>query len=233
MRILAIGAHPDDLELLCGGTLARCAARGDQVVMVHTCNGNKGHTVIPPAELAVTRHREAVAAAGVIGAESISLDFPDGEIYLNDESARRVADAIRHAQPDLIITHDPADYHGDHTTVSQLVLAADYMATVPYYVTDRPAHSTVAPIYFMDTLAGINFSPTEYVDISHALRLKKEAMAQHVSQLTWIEEHHDTDILEVIETMARFRGLQCGVRYAEGFRSAPAWGRLVPRRLLP
>ena len=233
MRVLAIAAHPDDLELLCGGTLARFAARGDRVIMAHACNGDKGHNVIAPAELAVTRSKEAAAAAGIIGAEPMCLGFPDGEIYVNDEATRRVADAIRVARPNLIITHDPADYHADHIAVNQLVLAASYISTAPHYVTTQPAFLTVAPIYFMDTLAGINFTPTEYVDISDTLVIKKQAMAQHASQLTWITEHHATDILEFIDIVARFRGLQCGVRHAEGFRCVQAWGRLVPRRLLP
>jgi LmbE family N-acetylglucosaminyl deacetylase len=233
MRILAIAAHPDDLELLCGGTLARFAARGDHVIMAHACRGDKGHTQIPPARLAEVRDEEATAAAAVLGAEAMCLDFPDGEIHVSDTSTRRVADAIRIAKPDLIITHDPADYHGDHTAVSQLVMAASYIATAPYYVTDHPAHLAVSPVYFMDTLAGINFMPGEYVDITDTLALKKQAMARHASQLSWIKEHHDTDILEFIEVVARFRGLQCGVKYAEAFRCMPAWGRLSPRRWLP
>jgi len=233
MRIMAIGAHPDDLELLCGGTLARCAVRGDHVVMAHACRGDKGHTEILPGQLAEVRDREAAAAAKVIGAESMCLGFEDGEIYVNDEAARRFADGIRIARPDLIITHDPADYHGDHNAVTRLVITASFMASVPHYPTYHPAHPIVPPIYLMDTLAGIGFLPAEYVDITDTMATKIEAMSQHASQIGWIKEHHETDILELIEVVARFRGLQCGVRYAEGFRCMEAWGRLVTRRLLP
>lgn len=233
MRILAIGAHPDDLELLCGGTLARCVARGDYVVMAHACNGNKGHASIPPEQLAATRAAEAAAAARVIGAEPMGLGFPDAEIYLDHSTTSRFVDAIRTARPDVIITHDPGDYHADHTTVTQLVLAASYVASTPNYETGLAPHSLVPPVYFMDTLAGINFSPTEYVDITDVLAIKKQAMRQHASQLRWISDQHSTDVLEFLESVARFRGLQCGVRYAEGFRCAPAWGRLAPHRWLP
>jgi hypothetical protein len=58
-------------------------------------------------------------------------------------------------------------------------------------------------------------------------------MTQHKSQITWLKEHHSTDILDFIETMARFRGLQCDATYAEGFQSMRAWGRLSATRLLP
>ena len=85
----------------------------------------------------------------------------------------------------------------------------------------------------MDTLAGMGFLPGEYVDISATFKQKLAMLKLHQSQLQWLKEHDDTDILEFVETTARFRGLQCGVRYAEGFRQYEAWGRKVPMRLLP
>lgn len=233
MRVLAIGAHPDDLELLCGGTLARFAARGDHVVMAHACNGDKGHAEILPARLAEIRNQEAMASASVLGAESVCLGFSDGEIYVDDDSARRFADVLRITQPDLLITHDPADYHGDHNAVTRLVQMSSFMASVPHYPTSHPACPVVPPVYFMDTLAGVGFVPGEYVDIGETYEMKLQAMSQHKSQLGWIKQHHETDILELIEVVARFRGLQCGARYAEGFRRMEAWGRLSPTRLLP
>lgn len=233
MRVLAVGAHPDDLEILCSGTLARYVAQGHQVVMAHACRGDKGHGQILHHEVGMVRDREATAAAQVIGAEAMALNFFDGQVYINEESMIRFVDMIRIARPDLIITHHPDDYHGDHNAVTKLVLDASFLATLPYYVTAHPPHTVTPPIYFMDTLAGIDFTPTEYVDITDTLELKKQSMAQHVSQITWLKEHHQTDILGFIETIARFRGLQCGARYAEGFQSFRAWGRLSSQRLLP
>ena len=233
MRVLAVGAHPDDLEILCSGTLARYVAQGHQVTMAHVSRGDKGHTEIPHPEVEQVRDKEAIRAAEVIGAQSMSLGFLDGQIFVSDESIRRLVDMIRVAKPDVIITHYPDDYHGDHKAVAKLVLDASFMAAVPYYVTTEPAHPVTPPIYFMDTLAGIGFTPTEYVDITDTLELKKEATAQHVSQITWLKEHHATDILDFIEIVAHFRGLQCGATYAEGFRQWQAWGRLAAKRLLP
>lgn len=233
MRILAVGAHPDDLEILCAGTLARYVALGHVVIMAHACRGDKGHGEIPHPEVGQVRDREAQAAAAVIGAEAMSLGFLDLELYVTAEALPRFVDMIRITKPDLIITHHPDDYHGDHNAVTKLVLDASFAATVPYYVTSHPAHPVTPPIYFMDTLAAIDFTPTEYVDITETLPLKKQAMAQHTSQIAWIKEHHTTDIPNLIETIARFRGLQCGCTFAEGFQSFRVWGRLSPKRLLP
>ena len=233
MRILAVGAHPDDLEILCSGTLARYVAQGHHVIMARVCRGDKGHGELSHHKVAEIRDKEAGAAAEVIGAEAMSVGVLDCELYVNDDTMRRVVDLIRITRPDLIITHHPDDYHGDHKAVTKLVLDASFTATLPHFITSQPAHPIAPPIYFMDTVAGIDFTPAEYVDITDTLDLKINAMARHESQITWLKEHHATDIFDFIETMARFRGLQCGVKYAEGFQSMRAWGRLSSDRLLP
>jgi N-acetylglucosamine malate deacetylase 1 len=233
MRVLAVGAHPDDLEILCAGTLARFVLDGHIVAMAHACRGDKGHGQIPYEELSGIRDGEAQAAAGVVGAEALALGFLDCGIYVDEPSLRPFVDLIRRAQPDLIITHHPADYHGDHRAVSKLVVDASFAAGLTYYVTDLPAVAVTPSVYFMDTLAGIDFAPEEYVDITATIEVKLAAMRSHQSQVTWIRDHHASDIEELIRTVARFRGLQCGVAYAEGFQRLRAWGRLGTKRELP
>jgi LmbE family N-acetylglucosaminyl deacetylase len=233
MRVLAVGAHPDDLEILCAGTLARYVADGHHVVMAHACRGDKGHGQISHAEVAEVRAKEAAAAAEVIGAEPMALGYPDGQLFVVEENMRRFVDMIRIAKPDVIITHHPGDYHSDHVAVTKLVSEASFWAALPYYITAEPVHDVTPPVYYMDTLAAIDFTPTEYVDIGETMALKKEAMARHESQITWLRDHHHSDILDFIETMGRFRGLQCNARYAEGFQRLRVWGRLTPTRLLP
>ncbi|HEU4752993.1 MAG TPA: PIG-L family deacetylase, partial [Armatimonadota bacterium] len=87
MNVLAVGAHPDDLEILCAGTLARCARRGDRVTMLIMTDGSAGHAEIPAVELAAIRQREARAAAERIGAEFVWLGLRD-EFVFNDEPTR-------------------------------------------------------------------------------------------------------------------------------------------------
>lgn len=233
MRILAVGAHPDDLEILCAGTLAKYRARGDTVVMCHVANGDKGHFVIPPEELTRIRHQEAKDAAAVIGAEAVAMGFRDMEIHDTEETRLRFIDMVRAARPDVIITHYPQDYHTDHKAVSALMLEASFSATVPHVKTAHDYLPKLPVVYFMDTLAGMHFQPVEYVDITAFLPQKLEMMAKHQSQLVWLKEHDNYDALDAIETMAKFRGYQCGVKYAEGFIRYQVWGRNQPGCFLP
>jgi LmbE family N-acetylglucosaminyl deacetylase len=234
MTVLAVGAHPDDIEMLCAGTLAKYAGAGHKVYMCHAANGNKGHFVIPSDELRLIRREEAKAAAAIIGAESISLDFPDCEIPPTKDGLDRFIDLIRQTRPDIIITHPPYDYMPDHVMVGKHVFDASFHATLPYYKTDiAEYHDTVAPIYYMDTLVGVGFLPQEYVDITEEYEIKRKALNCHQSQVTWLAEHDNIDIFEYIETSARFRGLQCDARYAEGFCRLDVWPRNKTERLLP
>lgn len=234
MKILAVGAHPDDLEILCAGTLAKFVKEGHEVTMCHALNGDKGHFHIPPDELGPTRIEEARRGAEAIGAKALYIGYSDCEIHYTPETLSRFVDIVRMERPDLIITHSPDDYMPDHVITSRLITDASFHATVPYFRTEvKEAHNILPPIYYMDNLAGVNFLPTEYVDITDTIELKKEAMRRHESQITWLLEHDHVDILDFIETVAKFRGLQCGVKYAEGFRKYEAWGRNTTRRLLP
>ena len=105
MRVLAIGAHPDDIEIACSGTLAKCVKRGDTVIVCHVSSGNLGHVVIPPDELRVIRANEAKKAGAMAGIEVICAGFDDLEIYDNNKEARdKLVDIIKYANPDFIIT---------------------------------------------------------------------------------------------------------------------------------
>ncbi len=233
MNILAVGAHPDDMEILCTGTLARYSRDGHSVIMAHICNGNKGHHHIPPDKLAEVRAREAGSSAKVIGAEHINLGIEDLDVYLEREQVLKCVELIRRTTPDVIITHSPDDYMPDHTVTSKLVFDASFIATLPHTKTEHEHFEKITPLYYTDTLAGVKFQPEEYVDISETFAVKKKMLACHESQLKWLKEHDKIDILEFIETVARFRGLQCGVLYAEAFRKADVWGRNTPHRVLP
>ena len=233
MRILAVGAHPDDIEIACSGTLAKCVARGDTVIVCHACSGNLGHVVIPPDELAVMRHAEAVKAGAMAGIEVLAGGFDDLDIYENNKEARdKMVDIIRYADPDLIITHAPDDYMPDHVSVSRLVFDAAFAATVPHYKEDGRAAKLV-PIYYMDTLAGVGFNPTEYVDVTDYIDLKIKMLECHESQIVWMREHDGIDVPDMVRTCSRYRGYQCGAEYAEGFRQCQVYLKGTTARLLP
>lgn len=235
MNILAVGCHPDDLEIGCGGTLARFVAEGSRVTMCHVANGNMGHVIIEPDELRLIRRAEAQESGRVLGAvEVATLDV--GDLTVRSELpdlVNRLADLIRRAQPDLIITHSPEDYMTDHVEVNRMVFDASFSASVPHYLTPTPGVAKITPIYYMDNEAGINFLPTEYVDITATVEIKLAALECHKSQIKWMRDHDGIDFSDFVRTVAKFRGLQCGAGYAEGFRLCLTWPRLPTKRLLP
>jgi LmbE family N-acetylglucosaminyl deacetylase len=234
VRVLAVGAHPDDLEILCGGTLVRFVREGHEVVMCHATRGDRGSFVHTSDEIAAIRGSEARRAAELCGAEHTTLGLHDSEVNAADPEQRRlVIDLVRDTRPDLIITHFPHDYMSDHNEISKLVFDCSFHATLPLFETGKPHHDAVTPIYYMDTLMGIGFQPAEYVDVSGAIDAKAQMLEAHESQLSWLRDHDGVDIVEQMRAVSRFRGLQCGAAFAEGFIPCLTWLRGTTRRLLP
>ena len=234
MNILAVGCHPDDLEIGCGGTLAKYAKLGHKVFMCHITNGSLGHKIIMPDELRKIRNMEAETAAKMIGAESLSIDIDDLTVdSSNMEVTMQVAEVIRYSKPDLIITHNPDDYMRDHQECSKLVFNASFASSLSHLETHSPGYDRIVPIFYMDTLAGIGFIPTEYVDISEEIDTKLKALACHESQIKWMLDHDNIDFLDFVKTCSKYRGLQSSVLFAEGFRQYAGWPRFAVKRLLP
>ena len=235
LTILALGAHADDLEILCGGTLARWAEQGHRVVMATTTWCQFGCYDRPLEECSKVRHAEAAHAAAVIGAEYKSLMFPDDHVNpFDDYQQRQVVEIIRQTRPSLIVTHAPNDYHTDHTNVSELVKWTGPVLGIPQYQTGSEALDYNPALYFMDTLHGHGFEPTAYVDITPSFDTKMAMVRCHESQIRYLKTYFGFDTLEEIEVIARYRGIQAGVRYAEAFRRhiGAGWGNLT-EYLLP
>jgi LmbE family N-acetylglucosaminyl deacetylase len=231
---MAIGAHPDDLEILCAGTLARYAAEGHEVTMCHVARGDRGSYEHTREEIAAIRDAEARAAAEVVGAAYQALDVADGEIDSSNEAQRiAVTEAIRLARPDVVIAHSPNDYMTDHVEASRLAFDTSFLATLPLYETASPHLAEVPALVYMETVTGNDFVPVEFVDISAHIETKLEALDQHQSQLRWLADHDGVDMLDQIRTVSRYRGLQCGVEYAEGFVPCNVWLRARTERVLP
>ena len=234
MNVLAIVCHPDDMEIGCGGTLLRCAKRGDNVTVCHVANGNMGHMVIMPDELRATRIAEAKKAGDIGGFTTVTCDVGDLLVNASDKNQiDRLVKIIRDAKPDFIITHAPNDYMNDHVETSRLAFYAAFSATVPHYEPQLGEACNVTPIYYMDNSGLLDSEPTEYVDITDELETKLQMLSCHESQLTWLQDHGDNDIMEVTRTFARLRGIQSGCKYAEGFRFCNTDHRVTTRRLLP
>lgn len=234
MRVLAVGAHPDDLEILCGGTLARYVRAGHEVVMCHATTGDMGSFVHSREAISAIRLDEARRAAAICGADHRCLGLGDGEVNAADPGQKALfVDLVRDARPDVILTHAPDDYMGDHNETAKLVFECSFYATFQNLATRRPRHDRVTPIYHMDTIAGLGFVPSEYVDVTDVIEVKAAMLAAHTTQLEWLRDHDGVDIVDEMRTAARYRGQQCGVRYAEGFRQCLTWLRGTTTRQLP
>jgi len=238
MRVLGVGAHPDDLEILAGGTLARYVREGHEVVMCHMATGNGGSIVHSAEELVPIRSREARRAAEIAGADYRAMGLGDGTVNASDpEQKQLVVDLIREVRPDVIITHYLNDYMRDHNETGNLVWDCAFLAALKNFESSREYFPQFSPIYHMDTIGGLHFNPAEYVDISDVIDVKIEMISAHESQLGYHKNNDpDKPVMNLVENttaLSRLRGVQCAVAWAEGFIQCTTWGRPVPHRLLP
>lgn len=184
LRILIIGAHPDDCEIKAGGITAMYRAAGHQVKFVSVTNGDAGHQSIPPAELAERRKQEAAAVAKLMGIEYEILGNRDGRLMPTLEARFELIALIRRYNPDLILTHRPNDYHPDHRATSTLVCDAAYMVIVPHIVPEVPA-LRVNPViaYLSDHFQRPSpFAPTIVIDVEPVLEKIMDQMECHQCQ---------------------------------------------------
>jgi len=233
MNILAVGAHPDDLEILCGGTLAKYAVLGHKVTMAVLTNGNMGRPDTQPERMAEIRREEFRRSAALIGAETVWMDVDDELSVIDLETRLHMVDVFRETKPDVVITHSDRDYHVDHRNTSQLVFEAAPLSCVHQIRRFFPELDKQPLIYHFDTLGAIDFQPGEYVDITDYMEKKQAMYACHASQIDWMRTATGFDITEVIDAVARVRGYAAGVKYAEGFRRVDAWYRGTTQRILP
>jgi len=138
LKLLVLGAHPDDAEFHAGGLAALYRREGHQVRFVSVTNGEAGHHESSGPELARRRRLEAAAAAEVIGAESAVWSYADGRLEPTLAARWQVIGELRRFRPDLVLTHRPVDYHPDHRAVGQLVQDASYLVTVPAILSELP-----------------------------------------------------------------------------------------------
>lgn len=174
LRILVIGAHPDDSDIKAGGTAAKWCRLGHTVGLVSVTDGSAGHQTLRGPELAARRRPEAQAAGAVIGASYRVLGHPDGALLPTLEARHEIIRLIRSFRPDLVLTHRPNDYHPDHRNVGMLMQDAAYMVTVPFFCPDTP-HLTRNPVFlfYEDGFQKPNpFSPDVVVAIDDVIDKK-------------------------------------------------------------
>ncbi len=228
MTILAIHAHPDDVEFLAAGTLAILAGLGHQITIATFTPGDCGSRQLGPEEIAAVRRQEAANAAALIGARYVCLEMRDLAVFDDDASRRRVTEALRQIRPELVLAASPRDYHCDHEAASALVRDACFAAPAPNYGTrvesPAPPLDRIPHLYFMDPVEGRDregrlVEPDFVVDIAPTFARKRAMLAEHTSQRIWLKQHHGTDnYLDEMERWTRERGQLVGLPFGEGFR---------------
>ncbi len=200
MKIIILGAHPDDPESGCGGLAARCVEAGHELVFTYGTAFRPGREFFGRPEKEV-RTEEALAACQVFGVRGVVWDYPHGEIHVNPGNTNRVTAYLVEEHPDVVIAHWPVDTHYDHRCIGTLALSA-YMSP-----------ETDFEFYYFEVMTGrqsMHFHPTHYVDISDVAEIKHQALLCHKSQdgeAVW-QDH---------EIMHSFRGRECGVERAEAY----------------
>ena len=218
MRILAIGAHPDDLEFQCGGTLALLAQQGHSVTMAIATDGGIGHpSATCRSEVAEVRRIEAAKSASLIGADLIWMGLEDEWLFNDRQTRTAFIDAYRQARPDFVISHTTTDYHPDHNVTGQVAMDARMPASIRLLETRLPPTPTIAHFFMMDNQAGVDFVPDVYVDISAVHELKAEMLRCHASQQGWLDHFFGMEYVSAMEMKDRQRGAECGTEFAEGF----------------
>lgn len=233
MNVLFVGAHPDDIETFAGGTAARYAEEGHSLFFCVATNGNVGSSTLSREQIAAIRRGEAENGAGVVDAELIWLDFDDEFLIDSHQTRLEFIDAFRIARPDVVFCHWVDDYNPDHSISGRIVDDCVSMARAPLIETGHEPTDRIPPVYFMDTIAGVNFVPELYVDITSTFEKKVEMVRQHESQNAWMADMFGYDMETFLEIPARFRGLQASCPMAEAFRPSYRWGRTFQRHYLP
>ena len=224
-RLIVVAAHPDDLETICGGTIARLAQRGVTVFSVNCTLGDIGtqdSSATRPA-LATTRLVEAEEAAATLGIQRVwSLGHHDGELVADLELRAQIAREYRATQADTLVTFDPfwpGQVHPDHRAAGQAALDAYMPSKMPLYRPEQlrdPGASLgcIQRVFLFSTAR----DPDVWVDVSEVYDLKLAACMAHRSQFP-----NGRESLEWMQRMDEERGEAIGVQRAEAFRRMEVW----------
>ncbi|HOU14260.1 MAG TPA: PIG-L family deacetylase [Anaerolineae bacterium] len=214
-KIIVVGAHPDDPETACGGTMTLLAQAGYEVVAAYLTRGEAGIPGTSHQEAAAIRTAEALRACELLDAHAVFLGQIDGQCEVNPARYDEMYRFLENEQPDLIFTHWSIDTHRDHRACSSLVYDAWLRM------------GRRVPLFYFECMTGQqsqNFAPTDYVNISTVVELKHQACFVHESQhiAQWYANDHGK--------MEAFRGLECGGDYAEAFvrqAQSPHFGMIL------
>jgi LmbE family N-acetylglucosaminyl deacetylase len=202
LKIVCVGAHPDDPESGCGGTLARFAAAGNDVTIIYLTRGEAGITGKSHGESANVRTQEAMEACKILKTKPVFAGQTDGDTVMNNDWVQKIQGLLTEEKPDVVFTHWPVDSHKDHQIASLLTIQCWIRSNIKF------------DLYFFEVCTGeqtLIFKPTDYVDISDTREQKRKAVYCHLSQ--------DPPSIYACghATMEDFRGREMGTKAGEAF----------------
>lgn len=211
-KVLSFGAHPDDIEIGCGGTEAKLIAQGYEVTHAYLTSGEAGSDTVPKGEMAETREGEGREAASVLGVKNVEFfRYPDGLTQFSREMKIEIINLIRRIQPEIVFVHASTDTFPDHQTIRDLVLSAITGAAGPWYqeaAGDPWSPKTVLGYEVWHPIPNYQIA----VDISGTIEQKMRALSHYRSQIGTIK--YD----EAFLGLARYRGvMSMAGKYAEVF----------------
>ncbi|HZM05578.1 MAG TPA: PIG-L family deacetylase [Candidatus Saccharimonadales bacterium] len=231
--VLAIAAHPDDIEFMAAGTLWLLAEAGCEIHYLNMASGNCGTTQYDSNTARKVRAAEARRAAKLLGAHFHPSLTNDLEIFYDLKNLRRLAAVIREVRPAIVLTHSPQDYMEDHTNACRLAVTSAFARGMPNFKTlpFRKAQAGEAALYhwmphgFRDGLRR-RIVPGAFVNTNSAQPIKRAALAEHRSQQSWLDTSQGMNsYVAAMEGMSLEMGKMSGkFRHAEGWRRHLHWG---------
>ena len=227
-RVAAIGAHPDDVEFMCSGTLKLLRDAGFEIHIGVLANGDCGSMGEGQEEITKIRRQEAMNAAALLDADFFPMGEQDLRIEFDERTRMLVTEYIRMVNPLVVFTHPHEDYMNDHEYVSKLVRHACFAAPIPNYqtysVSPQSRTEQIPYLYYWGPLVGRDiygeFADQKiYVNIDSTIDFKKGMLACHKTQRDWLMERHNMDqYTETMRETAVEYGKRFGFNHAEGFK---------------
>ena len=222
--VLAVGCHPDDVEIFCAGTLALLKEKGWNIEIATMTNGDCGSATLSREEISEVRKKEAATSAKILDGNYTCLDNPDIFLNYDRQTLLKTIELIRKVKPDLVITQSQQDYMIDHEMTSKIVQTACFSAAIKNIDTESEVFDKIPHLYYMDALEGKDIfgnkiDPTTIIDISSTIETKEKMLKKHDSQRSWLMSHNGID--EYIIAMKNFsskRGKEINAEYGEGFK---------------
>jgi LmbE family N-acetylglucosaminyl deacetylase len=223
--VLSLGAHPDDAEFMCAGTLALLHKKGWQIHIATMTPGDCGTVEYSREEISRIRKGEAAKSASILKGGYSCLECDDAFIMYDRPTLLKAIELVRKVRPTIVLTLSPSDYMVDHEMASKLAQTACFCCGVVNIETPGAEPFEPVPyLYYTDAVEGKDkfgneIAASVLVDITSFMDTKEKMLCCHESQRNWLLQHHGMDdYVNAMKALGQKRGREIGCKFAEGFR---------------